>query len=63
MSVTVEYSDDGASTWTYVPVSAGCSAPATYDTCVTHIRWTLQNDLSYVGPNNTGNVSFVARIQ
>ena len=63
VSATVEYSDDAGSTWTYVPVSAGCGAPATYDSCVTHIRWTLQNDLSYIGPDNTGNVEFVARIQ
>ena len=41
----------------------GCSAPTTYDGCVTHIRWTLQNDLSYIGPDNTGDVQFVARIQ
>ncbi len=63
VTATVEYSNDGASTWTYTPVSAGCSAPTTYDGCVTHIRWTLQNDLSYIGPDNTGNVQFVARIQ
>ena len=36
------------------PVSAGCSAPANFDSCVTHIRWTLQNDLSYVGPDDAG---------
>ena len=63
VSATVEYSDDAGSTWTYVPVSTGCGAPATYDSCVTYIRWTLQNDFSYVGPDNTGNVEFVTRIQ
>ena len=63
VTATVEYSNDAGSTWTYVPVSAGCSAPATYDRCVTHLRWTLLNVLSYVGPDNTGNVEFVARIQ
>ena len=63
VTATVEYSNDGGSTWTYTPVSAGCSAPATYDGCVTHIRWTLQNNLSSIGPDNTGNVQFVARIQ
>ena len=62
VTATVEYSNDGASTWTYTPVSAGCSAPTSYDGCVTHIRWTLQNNLSSVGPDNTGNVQFVARI-
>ena len=63
VTATVEYSNDAGSTWTYTPVSAGCSAPANFDSCVTHIRWTLNNDLSYVGPDNTGNVEFVARIQ
>ena len=63
VTATVEYSDDAGSTWTYTPVSAGCSAPTNFDSCVTHIRWTLDNDLSYVGPDNTGNVEFVARIQ
>ncbi len=63
VTATVEYSNDAGSSWTYVPVSAGCGAPATYDACVTHIRWTLDTHLSYVGPNNTGDVEFVARIQ
>ena len=63
VGVVVEYSDDAGSTWTYTPVSAGCSAPTTFDSCVTHIRWTLQNDLSWVGPDNTGTVQFAARIQ
>ena len=63
VTATVEYSDNAGSTWTYTPVSAGCSAPANFDSCVTHIRWTLDNDLSWVGPDNTGNVEFVARIQ
>ena len=63
VSATVEYSNDAGSTWTYLPASAGCSAPATFDSCVTHIRWTLQNDLGYVGPDNTGNVQYVTRIQ
>ena len=63
VSATVEYSNDAGSSWTYTPVSAGCGAPATFDSCVTHIRWTLDNDLSYIGPDNTGNVEFVTRIQ
>ena len=63
VTATVEYSNDAGSSWTYTPVSAGCSAPTNFDSCVTHIRWTLDSDLSYVGPDNTGNVEFVARIQ
>ena len=63
VTATVEYSNDAGGSWTYVPISAGCGAPTNYDRCVTHIRWTLDNDLSYIGPNNTGTVEFVARIQ
>jgi len=63
VNATVEYSDDAGSTWTYTPVSAGCSAPTNFDSCVTHIRWTLDTDLSYVGPDNAGDVDFGARIQ
>jgi uncharacterized repeat protein (TIGR01451 family) len=63
VGVTVEYSNDSGSSWTYTPVSSGCGATANYDDCVTNIRWTLQADLSYVPPNNTGNVEYVARIK
>ncbi len=63
VGVTVEYSDDNGATWTYTPVSAGCSAPAGYDACVTHVRWSLQNNLPYSAPDNTGDVQFVARIR
>lgn len=62
VSVAVEYSNDGGSTWTYVPASAACSAPAGYDRCVNRVRWRLLNNLSSAAPNNTGNVQFVARI-
>ena len=62
ISVVVEYSDNGGSSWTYVPVSGGCSAPAGYDACVNRVRWTLLNDLSSIAPNNTGDVRLVARI-
>jgi uncharacterized repeat protein (TIGR01451 family) len=63
VSDSVEYSDDGGSTWTYTPISGGCSATAGYDRCVNRIRWLLLDDLTYVGPNNTGNFEFVARIR
>jgi uncharacterized repeat protein (TIGR01451 family) len=63
IGVVVAYSDDGGSSWTYTPVSAGCGAPATYDGCVDRVRWTLQNALGFVGPDNTGNVAFVVRIK
>ncbi len=63
IGVTVEHSNDGGSTWTYTPVSLGCGAPATYDACVTHIRWTLQDPLTSVPPDNTGTAEFVAQIK
>jgi hypothetical protein len=47
----------------YTPVSLGCGAPATYDACVTHIRWTLLNPLISVAPDNTGDVQFIASIK
>jgi uncharacterized repeat protein (TIGR01451 family) len=62
MTVVVEYSTDGI-TWTYVPVSGGCGAAAGYDRCVTRLRWTLQQPLSPVVPNNTATLEFVARIR
>ena len=62
ISVVVEYSDNDGSSWTYVPVSGGCNAPAGYDACVNRVRWTLQNDLSSIAPDNTGDVRWVARI-
>jgi uncharacterized repeat protein (TIGR01451 family) len=63
VAVDIEFSDDNGSSWAYVPTPAGCGAPAGYDACVTHIRWTLLADLTYVAPNNTGNVEYVARIE
>ncbi len=63
VTVTVEYSNDAGSTWTYTPVSGGCTAPTDYDACVTHVRWTLQNNLTSIPPNNTGDVQFVAQIE
>jgi hypothetical protein len=63
VSDSVDYSNDGGSSWTYTPISGGCGATAGYDRCVNRIRWMLLDDLTYVGPNNTGYVEFVARIR
>ena len=63
VSVAVEYSNNGGSTWTYVPASGACAAPAGYDRCVNRVRWRLLNDLSSTPPNNTGSFEFVARIR
>lgn len=63
ITVAVEYSNDAGVTWTYVPVSAACSAPAGYDGCVNRIRWRLLSSLSSTPPDNTGNVQFDSRIR
>jgi uncharacterized repeat protein (TIGR01451 family) len=60
---TIAYSNTGGTTWIYTPVSAGCSAPAGYDYCVTDIRLSLNNPLSNVGPNNVAQLVFVARVR
>src|SRR5205807_2150968 len=62
LTVVVAYSNNGGSTWTYAPVSAGGGAPTGYDRNVTNIRWTFTGNLSQTSPNNTGNVGFTARI-
>jgi uncharacterized repeat protein (TIGR01451 family) len=63
VNVTVAYSNNDGATWTYVPVSLGCAAPAGYDGCVNRIRWTLLNPLSAVAPNNSCTFQYVARIK
>ncbi|MEO8436279.1 MAG: hypothetical protein ABI596_15360, partial [Pyrinomonadaceae bacterium] len=60
---TFEYSNDGGTTWTYTPVSAGGGAPAGYDRLVTNVRWTFAGTLSATAPNNTGSVAFTVRIR
>ena len=63
ITAALEYSNNGGATWTYTPVSAGCSAPAGYDGCVNRIRWRLLSSLPSTAPNNTGNVQFDSRIR
>jgi hypothetical protein len=62
-SVTVEYTSDGGSSWTHIPVSGGCGAPADHDSCITHIRWTLLTDLGPVPPENAVRFEFIARVR
>jgi len=59
---TQAYSSDGGATWTYVPVSGGCGAPAGYDACVRRVRWSLSGEL-VPGVGSTSSFSFQARIQ
>jgi fibronectin-binding autotransporter adhesin len=63
VSVVVTYSNNGGGTWTYVPASGACSAPASYDRCVNRVRWTFQNPMSATAPNNTATLQFVAQIR
>ncbi|MFS8085019.1 MAG: isopeptide-forming domain-containing fimbrial protein, partial [Acidobacteriota bacterium] len=63
LTVSITYSNDGGSTWTYTPVSGGGGASAGYDRSVTNVRWTFTGNLSQVSPNNGGSVSFTARIR
>jgi uncharacterized repeat protein (TIGR01451 family) len=63
LTVTFEFSNDGALTWTYVPTSGGGGAVAGYDRNVTNLRWRFTGSLSNVSPNNTGSVSFAVRIR
>jgi uncharacterized repeat protein (TIGR01451 family) len=63
VTVAIEYSNDGGTTWTYVPVSTGCSAPVGFDRCVNRIRWRLLAALSSTAPNNQGTLSFVSKIR
>ena len=63
LTATLAYSNDGGSTWTYVPASLACGAPAGFDRCVNRVRWTLTGTLSSTAPNNTGTVQFVSRIR
>jgi uncharacterized repeat protein (TIGR01451 family) len=63
LGVTVTYSNDNGTSWSYTPVSGGGSAPAGYDRNVTHVRWAFAGNLSQTAPNNSGNVSFTTRIR
>ena len=63
VTAVLAYSSDGGATWTYVPTSAACSAPAGYDRCVNRIRWQLQNPLSSSAPNDSATLQFIAQIR
>lgn len=63
LTVVVAYSNNSGITWTYIPASGGGGASAGYDRNVTNIRWTFTGNLSQTSPNNTGSVSFTAKIR
>ncbi len=56
----ITYSDDNGTSWTYTPVSTGCSAPAGYDNCVTDVKWIMTGNM----PTNTSfSVEMVVRVK
>jgi hypothetical protein len=59
-SATIEFSNDGGSTWSYAPVSGGGGAPSGYDRAVTNISWSVTGN---VAASATGTVSFIVRIR
>ena len=61
MGVTPQYSRDGGTTWTYVPVSGGGGAPEAYDANVTHVRFVMSGVLT-PGMTCDSGVGFSVRI-
>jgi uncharacterized repeat protein (TIGR01451 family) len=59
--ITIAFSDDGGSTWAYVPVSGGGGAPVGFDANVTNVRWTLNGTLAG-GDGTADGVGFIVRI-
>ncbi|MCD6380334.1 hypothetical protein J7M07_07830 [bacterium] len=60
-AITIEFSDDGGTTWIYVPVSGGGGAPLNFDANVTNVRWILTGTLAG-GDGTADGVVFVVRI-
>ncbi len=63
LSVTVSYSSDGGTTWTYTPASGAGGAPGNYDRVITHVRWSLTGSLNQNTPHNSGSMSFTVQIR
>jgi len=63
MSSSTSYSSNGGTTWSYVPVSAGCGAPAGYDYCVRNIRTSLGDAQGNMGPSQIVEIVFVAKVK
>lgn len=59
-TATIKFSNNGAATCLYTPVSGGGGAPVGYDRAVTNICWALNSNV-VVGAN--GTLNFTVRIQ
>lgn len=60
--ITTQWSNDGGTTWIYVPVSGGGGAPANYDANVTNVRFVFTGTMG-PGVASTVGVSFAVRIR
>jgi uncharacterized repeat protein (TIGR01451 family) len=60
LTSAVTYSNDDGATWNYSPGSGSCTAPAGYDYCVTHVRWTL---LGTMPPSQNFTVGMTVRVK
>ncbi len=60
LTSVVDYSSDGGNTWSYVPGSGSCVAPAGYDYCVTHVRWTMAGTMP---PDRTFQLGMAIRVR
>jgi uncharacterized repeat protein (TIGR01451 family) len=60
LTSAIAYSSDGGATWSYLPGSGSCTAPAGYDYCVTHVRWTLSGTMP---PDRTFQLGMGIRVR
>jgi uncharacterized repeat protein (TIGR01451 family) len=58
---TPTFSNNNGTSYAYTPVSAGCTAPAGWDYCVTNVRWTMTG--SQAGGGTSFNVNFMVRVK
>ena len=63
LSAVVEFSDDGGSSYGYLPQNQGGGAPPGYDRNVTHVRYAFAGTLGSIAPGTTFEVSFTVRIR
>jgi uncharacterized repeat protein (TIGR01451 family) len=60
LTSAVSYSRDHGVTWSYTPGTGGCTAPAGYDYCVTHVRWTMTGIMV---PSRSFTVGMTVRVK
>jgi|GEM_PF-2673724 len=60
LSSAVTYSRDHGVSWSYTPGTGGCTAPAGYDYCVTHVRWTMTGTMV---PSRSFTIGMTVRVK